>query len=64
MICAACEGNIHPASSPELEQLATAVQGRLGGQVRDLRLLLRDNGLVLRAVLGLITPCNLPSMRS
>src|SRR5437762_1011792 len=46
--CAACGENIQASPSSQLERLAAAVQARLGGQVRDLQLLLRDNGLVLR----------------
>ena len=47
MMCATCDENLQPTSSPELERLAAVLQARLGGQVRGLRLLLRDNGLVL-----------------
>lgn len=32
----------------EVERLANQVQARLGGRVRDLRLVLQDHGLVLR----------------
>jgi len=48
MIRAACEESIFPTPSPELERLQAHIQGRLGGRVRNLRLLLRDNGLVLQ----------------
>jgi hypothetical protein len=48
MICAACEESIDSTLSPELERLHAHVQGRLGGQVRNLRLFLRGNGLVLQ----------------
>jgi hypothetical protein len=32
----------------DVEQLEVRLQGQLGGRVRDLRLVLRDDGLVLR----------------
>jgi hypothetical protein len=32
----------------EIDQLVTSVEGQLAGRVYDLRLLLRDNGLVLQ----------------
>jgi hypothetical protein len=32
----------------EIDQLAVSVQGQLAGRVSDLRLLLQDDGLVLR----------------
>ncbi len=35
-------------SEPSVEQLAGLVQRRLHGQVRDLRLLLRDQGLIVQ----------------
>src|SRR5581483_3885346 len=48
MMGVACRENIQASPSSQLERLAAAAQSRLGGQVRDLRLLLKDNGLVLR----------------
>jgi hypothetical protein len=35
-------------SGPHVDQLAVPIQCQLGGRVRDFRLLLRDNGLVLQ----------------
>jgi hypothetical protein len=43
----AVEGPV-PRVARGLDQLEAQVQSRLSGQVRDLQLLLRDNGLVLR----------------
>jgi hypothetical protein len=48
MTCAGSEGRIRPGQSMELEQIAAHVQQRLGRQVRHLRLMLRDQGLVLQ----------------
>jgi hypothetical protein len=36
------------AARGDVEQLEVRIQGRLSGRVRDLRLVLRDDGLVLR----------------
>ncbi len=47
MMRADCAGRVYLTSNPELERLAAHVKGRVGGQVRDLRLLLGDKGLVL-----------------
>jgi hypothetical protein len=48
MMRARSEESTDPGQSSELEQLAAHVQGRLGRQVRHLRLMLRENGLVLQ----------------
>jgi hypothetical protein len=43
-----CEPSNDFQSAAQLEQLETHLQAHLSGRVRDIRLLLRDNGLVLR----------------
>jgi hypothetical protein len=48
MICVAHDAEITVEPSLELERLAACVHRRLGRQVRDLRLFLHDDGLVLQ----------------
>lgn len=48
MIGAVCEELIDSSRNLQLEQLQAHVQGRLGRQVRNLRLFLRGSGLVLQ----------------
>jgi hypothetical protein len=48
MMCATYDEGVHGGPTPELERLAAHIQGRLGSQVRHLRLLLRDKGLILQ----------------
>jgi hypothetical protein len=48
MVRAESEQSLHSGPSPELERLSAHVEGRLGRQVHDLRLLLGDHGLVLQ----------------
>ena len=51
MMAADCEENLRARSSSQLERLAAAVQARLGRQVCDLRLLLRDPTLLSQVLL-------------
>jgi hypothetical protein len=48
MVCAVCDKRFTPTPVPELERLEAQVRIRLGGRVLNLRLLMRDNGLVLK----------------
>jgi hypothetical protein len=43
-----CEISICPRRAPEIEQLEARVRCRLSGRVRDLQVLGRDHGLVLK----------------
>jgi hypothetical protein len=42
-----CEYAVHPVRTTELDDLETHLQGWLGSRIRDLRLDLRGEGLVL-----------------
>jgi hypothetical protein len=48
MVIAACGETTASTPLPELERLEAHLQGQLGGRVYNLRLQLRDNGLVLQ----------------
>jgi hypothetical protein len=48
MMCAASEEGQCATATPELERLQAQVRSQLGARVRDLRLVLRDNGVVLQ----------------
>ena len=50
MTSALCEGDLISKASQEIEQLETHLQSRLSGQVRDLQIVLHDDGLILRGV--------------
>ncbi len=39
---------MHSATMARLDQLEALVQSRLGGRVRDLRVVVRDDGLILQ----------------
>ncbi len=39
---------MHSATRARLDQLEALVQSRLGGRVRDLRVVVRDDGLILQ----------------
>jgi hypothetical protein len=52
MMHADCKESTHPMPSPELEPLAAAVLARLGGRIHNLRLLLREDGLILQGRVG------------
>jgi hypothetical protein len=48
MMNAACQEQIQAIPCWELERLAAHVQGCLGRRIQDLRLFMRDDGLVLQ----------------
>jgi hypothetical protein len=48
MVCPPAVEEVVPLIANGLDQLEAHVQNRLSGQVRDLQLLFRDNGLVIR----------------
>jgi hypothetical protein len=48
MICAVCDKSVTSTPIPELERLEAQVRIRLGGRVLNLRLVVRDKGVVLK----------------
>jgi len=48
MVCAVYDNSVTSMPLPELKQLEAQVNARLGGRVRNLRLLLRDEGVILK----------------
>jgi hypothetical protein len=48
MVCAVCDKSVASTPIPELERLEAQVRIRLGGRVVNLRLLVREKGLVLK----------------